>query len=136
MQVCSGQIRYLVAIVELSKKSNNVRGVDIARYLNITKPSVTKMLKCLVNSNLISQDSSFGIKLTQEGLEIGEKFYSNYVCIHTFFRRMLKIEDKSAQEQALEFVSTFPIETSVKFSNMIRNTIKKQKERKDHQEES
>jgi Mn-dependent DtxR family transcriptional regulator len=134
MQVCSGQIRYLVAIVELSKRSKNVRGVDIAKYLNITKPSVTKMLKCLANSKLINEDFTFGVKLTQEGRELGEKFYSNYVCIHTFFHRMLKIEDTSAQKQALDFVSTFPLDTSVKFSTMIRNTVRKQKEKKDHEE--
>jgi Mn-dependent DtxR family transcriptional regulator len=134
MQVCSGQIRYLVAIVELSKSLKNVRGVDIAKYLNITKPSVTKMLKCLANSKLINEDFTFGVKLTQEGRELGEKFYSNYVCIHTFFHRMLKIEDTSAQKQALDFVSTFPLDTSVKFSTMIRNTVRKQKEKKDHEE--
>ena len=68
MKICSGQIKYLVSILELSNTSKNVRGVDIAKYLEVTRPSVTKMLKCLATSNLIDENFSYGVKFTEEGL--------------------------------------------------------------------
>jgi len=43
---------------------------------------------------------------------------------------MLKLSEKEAREQALEFISSFPIETSTKFSVLVRNTIKRQQQKK------
>lgn len=129
MKICSGQIKYLVAILELSNDSKNVRGVDISKFLEVTRPSVTKMLKCLATSNLIDENFSYGVKLTNEGLEVGNKFYNQYRYIYIFFLNMLKLSEKEAKEQSLEFISSFPLETSMKFSVMIKNTIKKQHEK-------
>ena len=122
MKICSGQIKYLVSILELSNTSKNVRGVDIAKYLEVTRPSVTKMLKCLATSNLIDENFSYGVKFTEEGLEVATKFHKQYKYIYIFFLN-------EAKEQALEFISSFPIETSTKFSVLVRNTIKRQQQK-------
>ncbi|MCC8069302.1 MAG: metal-dependent transcriptional regulator [Ruminococcus sp.] len=131
MKICSGQIKYLVAILELSNGSKNVRGVDISKYLEVTRPSVTKMLKCLASSNLIDENFSYGVNLTDEGLEVATKFHKQYRYIYIFFFNMLKLSEKEAREQALEFISSFPIETSTKFSVLVRNTIKRQQQKND-----
>lgn len=129
MKICSGQIKYLVAILELSNNSKNVRGVDISKFLEVTRPSVTKMLKCLSNSNLIEDNFSYGVKFTSEGLEVADKFHKQYKYVYIFFLDMIKLPEKEAKEQALEFVSSFPLETSIKFSVLIKNTIKKQQQK-------
>ena len=129
MKICSGQIKYLVSILELSNTSKNVRGVDIAKYLEVTRPSVTKMLKCLATSNLIDENFSYGVKFTEEGLEVATKFHKQYKYIYIFFLNMLKLSETEAKEQALEFISSFPIETSTKFSVLVRNTIKRQQQK-------
>jgi len=129
MKICSGQIKYLVAILELSNNSKNVRGVDISKFLEVTRPSVTKMLKCLANSNLIEDNFSYGVNFTSEGLEVADKFYKQYKYIYIFFLNMLKLPEKEAKEQALEFISSFPLETSIKFSVLIKNTIKRQQQK-------
>jgi Mn-dependent DtxR family transcriptional regulator len=127
MHICSGHIKYVVAIVEISKssKSKNIRCIDVAKFLGVTRPSVTKMLKCLVNSNLINENFAYGIKLTKEGLEIGNAFHKQYTYIYTFFNKMLNIPSEDAKEQALRFISTFPLETSTKFGDIIDKTLKK-----------
>lgn len=129
MKICSGQIKYLVSILELSNTSKNVRGVDIAKYLEVTRPSVTKMLKCLATSNLIDENFSYGVNFTEEGLEVATKFHKQYKYIYIFFLNMLKLSETEAKEQALEFISSFPIETSTKFSVLVRNTIKRQQQK-------
>ena len=128
MKICSGQIKYLVSILELSNTSKNVRGVDIAKYLEVTRPSVTKMLKCLATSNLIDENFSYGVNFTEEGLEVATKFHKQYKYIYIFFLNMLKLSETEAKEQDLEFISSFPIETSTKFSVLVRNTIKRQQQ--------
>lgn len=130
MKICSGQIKYLVTILELSNNTKKVRGVDISKYLEVTRPSVTKMLKCLATSNLIDENFSYGVKFTDEGLEVATKFHKQYKYIYIFFLNMLKLSEKEAREQALEFISSFPIETSTKFSVLVRNTIKRQQHKK------
>ncbi|MGN1412401.1 MAG: metal-dependent transcriptional regulator [Oscillospiraceae bacterium] len=127
MDICSGQVKYLIAIAELSKRCKNVRGVDVSKYLGVTRPSVTKMLKCLANSQLIDESFSYGIKFTKQGKEVSEMLYKQYQYIYVFFFNMIKLPEDKAKSQSLEFVSTFPTETSEKFCYIIKNTIKNRK---------
>lgn len=127
MDICSGQIKYVIAIAEISNKCKNVRCVDISKYLGVTRPSVTKMLKCLANSNLIDECFSYGVKLTEYGKEVANVLHKQYRYMYVFFLNMLKLPEDKAKSQALEFISTFPTETSEKFCFIIKNTIKNKK---------
>lgn len=127
MNICSGQVKYLVAIAEISNKYKNVRCVDISKYLGVSRPSVTKMLKCLANSKLIDECFSYGVVLTEYGKEAAETLYKQYRYIYVFFLNMIKLSEDKAKFQALEFISTFPEETSEKFCFIIKNTIKNKK---------
>ncbi len=56
MKHCAGQIKYLVAIKELSELDDYVKCVSIARRLGVSRASVSKMLRCLANSGLVYED--------------------------------------------------------------------------------
>lgn len=129
MHICSGQIKYLVAVLEVSKtaKSKNVRCIDVANFLGVSRPSVTKMLKCLSSLNLIESDFSYGIVLTKEGQQVGKNFHTQYQYLYQFFSTMLKLPPEDSKEQAMQFVSTFPLETSSRFSTLIKNTINRRR---------
>lgn len=130
MDICSGKVKYLVAIAEISNKDKIVRCVDVSKYLGVTRPSVTKMLKCLAKSELIDECFSYGINLTDYGKVIAETLYKRYKYIYIFFLNMIKLPEDKAKFQALEFIATFPEETSEKFCYIIKNTIKNKKKAK------
>ena len=70
---------YLKTIYLLSKKKGNVRNIDIASELAISKPSVTEMLKRLVSDGDITINRDNIISLTTEGKERAEMIYNRYV---------------------------------------------------------
>lgn len=71
---------YLKTIYLLSKEKGNVRNIDIAAELNISKPSVTGMLRNLVADGDITISASDNIvRLTPEGRERAEMIYNRYI---------------------------------------------------------
>ena len=71
---------YLKTIYLLSKKKGNVRNIDIAAELNISKPSVTGMLRNLIADGDITISASDNIvRLTPEGRERAEMIYNRYM---------------------------------------------------------
>ena len=65
---------YLRTIYRLNEKDrNSVRSVDIARYLNISKASVSEMLKKLKDQKHIAMEPYSSIALTKKGLMLAKK---------------------------------------------------------------
>ena len=59
---------YLEAILMLSEKNHGeVRSIDIARELEVTKPSVSNAMKILRNGGFIVVDNDGFITLTDDG---------------------------------------------------------------------
>lgn len=71
---------YLKTIYLLAKKKGNVHNIDIATELNISKPSVTGMLRRLVADGDITITANDNVVcLTPEGRERAEMIYNRYV---------------------------------------------------------
>lgn len=58
MQLTASQVRYLLAIAELSKKSVSVSSSDIADKLQVTRPSVNKMVEVLSGKKLLEKNDT------------------------------------------------------------------------------
>jgi DtxR family Mn-dependent transcriptional regulator len=76
---------YLEAILILKQNKGSVRSIDIAHYLNFSKPSVSIAMKNLRNSELITVDSDGFISLTDAGHEIADTIFER----HTVLSNML-----------------------------------------------
>ena len=76
----SGEM-YLETIYILSKELDNVRSLDVARYMKFSKPSVSRAMGLLRNSRYIAVDEKGYISLTNSGLEIAEKIYERHVVL-------------------------------------------------------
>ncbi len=85
---------YLKTIYLLSKKKGNVRNIDIAAELNISKPSVTGMLKKLVADGDIAITNDYLVSLTTEGRERAEMIYNRYRTFVDLLTMMNIPEDK------------------------------------------
>ena len=78
MKHCAGQIKYLIAIKELTDSDEYVKCVSISRHLGVSRPSVSKMLRCLANSGLVYEDYCNSVVLTPEGEKTVEEIFANF----------------------------------------------------------
>ena len=70
---------YLEAILILSKKHGDyVRSIDIANYLEYSKPSVSVAMKKLRENGYIMMDRSGYIRLEPSGRAIAEEMYERH----------------------------------------------------------
>lgn len=125
MKYCAAQVKYLTAIRELSAEDEEVKSVDIARYLGVSRSSVSKTLRCLANSGLVCEDYAISVVLTPEGEEAVREIFRNFNETYIFFRRFLRLNHEEAHNQALTFVTTFPEETSDRLRKLMKKTMKK-----------
>ena len=77
---------YLEAILKLNKERPEVHAIDIAGYLEFSKPSVSIAMKKLREAGYILVDEYGHITLTETGNEIAERIYER----HTFLVQWLK----------------------------------------------
>lgn len=125
MKLCAGQYKYLLTVYELSKTLKTVRSVDIANSLSVTRPSVSKMLKCMARLELIEPEYATSVIMTDLGKETAKNLSVNFNTINMFFTEILKLDEHSAHEQSILFLASFPETTVEKLSAITRNTIKK-----------
>lgn len=85
MKIQESAENYLEAILILQQNKGSVRSIDIAHYLNFSKPSVSIAMKNLRNSELITVDSDGFISLTDAGHEIADTIFER----HTVLSNML-----------------------------------------------
>lgn len=125
MAHCAGQIRYLIAIKELSDKDDYVRCVNISRHLGVSRPSVSKMLRCLANSGYVYEDFCNSVVLTPEGEAAVDEIFSSFREVYIFFSKFLKLPKEEAHEQAIKFITEFPHDTCERLKTVVKRTLKK-----------
>ena len=76
---------YLETILVLQKKMGMVRSVDVARHLEVSKPSVSHAVTTLKEGGFLTMDKDFFLHLTDLGREIAEQTYEK----HRFFTDLL-----------------------------------------------
>ena len=81
MSIHSSGEDYLEAILVLQNKLGMVRSVDVARHLEVTKPSVCHAVATLREGGFLTMDSDYFLHLTDVGREVAEQIYEK----HRFF---------------------------------------------------
>lgn len=90
---------YLEAVLVLQRKLGMVRSVDVARYMEVSKPSVCHAVNTLKDGGFLMMDEDRFLHLTDVGQEVAEKTYEK----HCFFTRLLVdagVEPKTAEQDA------------------------------------
>ena len=72
---------YLEAVLVLQKKKGMVRSVDVARHMEVSKPSVCHAVATLRDGGFPTMDSDYFLHLTDVGREVAEHIYEK----HRFF---------------------------------------------------
>lgn len=94
----SGEM-YLETILMLKNKNQYVRSIDIANTMHFSKPSVSRAIKLLKESQLIIVDGKGYIDFTAEGKRIAENVYNRHTTL-TQFLIDLGVSDKQAEDDA------------------------------------
>ena len=76
---------YLEAILVLHKKTGMVRSVDVARHMEVSKPSVCHAVATLRDGGFLTMDEDHFLHLTEVGRGVAEKIYER----HCFFTEQL-----------------------------------------------
>ena len=90
---------YLEAVLVLQKQKGMVRSVDIARHMDVSKPSVCHAVATLKDGGFLTMDDGFFLHLTNIGREVAEQIYEK----HRFFTERLiaaGVDPKTAEADA------------------------------------
>jgi len=113
---------YLRLIHELDT-GLGARSVDIARKLDITKASVSEMLRKLANKRLVKLKPYSKIKPTEKGKKLAEKFYDKHRVIKNFIKHLCNYSDERAELESHELEHSFSQETIDILSKFIEGKI-------------
>ena len=91
---------YLEAVFILSRERKVVRVTDIAKRLNVKKPSVVVALKKLKDLGFIQQERYGYIELTDEGYRKAEAIYKKHLILLEFFKDVLGVSPDVAENDA------------------------------------
>lgn len=76
---------YLEAVLVLQQKHGYIRCVNVAGYLGVTKPSVSRAVKELSKKKCLLKKDDGTLSLTEQGRQIAQQIYEK----HQFFTKQL-----------------------------------------------
>ena len=99
MKIQEAAENYLECILILGKEKGQVRSIDVAHRLEVSKPTVSVTMKHFREDGYIEVDSDGFLILTQKGREIAERIYERHVVL-TELLIALGVDEKTAREDA------------------------------------
>lgn len=103
---------YLETILILSKR-NDVRSVDVAREMELSKPSVSRAVGLLKSGGFITVDKNGYISLTDDGKKQAERIYERHTVL-TEWLVSIGVDKESAAENACRLEHDFSDEVFAK----------------------
>ena len=116
---------YLEVIYELIQEKGYATTVDISSYLNVSSPSVTKMMQKLDETGYLKYEKYRGIKLTNEGIRIARNIRNRHGLLAEFFM-IIGIDEETANNDAEGIEHHLHPETMKKLRRIHKRTKKTQ----------
>lgn len=120
MKILESAQDYLETILILSSKISNVRSIDIAKHMKLTKQSVHRAVKNFHENDLIIINAKGHITLTEKGKEIATKIYEKHICISNFLIK-LGVNENIALEDACKLEHDISDETFNAIKSFMNN---------------
>ena len=111
---------YIEAIYELSQEGKGARVKDIAKKLNVTYPSISGIVRKLVDMGLVRHERYGNVILTAQGHKLGKDISERHRILFDFMHRILKIPKRVAQNDACGMEHSMSPETREAFLSFIR----------------
>jgi len=97
----------------------NVRSVDIATKMQVSKASVNRAVNTLIEKGLVSKALYGEISLTESGKATSEKILEKHLVIRRFLVEVLGVDQTIANEEACGIEHNISDETLVKFEQFV-----------------
>lgn len=115
---------YLRGLYILEEEKNEIKSIDLAHYLNVSKPSVSEMVKELNREGLISHKRYSSLNFTPKGRKIAKKLTSKHRLIELFLKNVLKISSKNIHQEAHRLEHAFSDDSISRIKKMLGNPKK------------
>lgn len=110
---------YLEVIYELIQQKGYATTVDISDYLNVSSPSVTKMLQRLNEGGHVNYEKYRGITLTDSGTSIAKNIHDRHSILAEFLV-MIGVDQEIANRDAEGIEHHLHPETLKKLEEFVR----------------
>ena len=110
MELHKGGKEYLKTILVLEQQKGTVRSLDVARALQVTKPSVSKAMKCLREGGYLSMEAGKQIRLTKAGREAAAQALDRHHMLRSCLIAM-GVDPAAAERDAREMEPAVSPET-------------------------
>ena len=114
---------YLEAILVLQQKQGMVRSVDVARHMDVSKPSVCHAVATLRNGGFLTMDEDHFLHLTGIGREVATTIYER----HCFFTEQLiaaGVDPKTAEADACRMEHVISTESFLRLKEATEQEFK------------
>ena len=75
---------YIEAIYMIEQEKGEIKSVDIAAKLSVSKPAVNKAMNELNKLNLVEKSNYSNIIMTEKGRNLAKKVYDKHILIYNF----------------------------------------------------
>ena len=106
--------------VILDNENGKIRCVDVAKKMDVSKPSVNKAMNVLKEKGLVQQETYGDIHFTPEGRELAVKVYQRHTTIRSFLEDVLGVAPDTAEEEACHIEHVISEDTFQKIKNFKR----------------
>ena len=117
---------YLEVIYELIQYKGYATTIDISEYLNVSSPSVTKMVQKLNESGHLNYEKYRGIRLTDKGILVAKNIRERHGLLAEFLK-IIGVDEDTANKDAEGIEHHLQPKTLGKLENFIKD-IKQRRE--------
>ncbi|MBS3114251.1 metal-dependent transcriptional regulator [Candidatus Woesearchaeota archaeon] len=115
---------YLRGLYLLEEEKGELKSIDLAHYLNVSKPSVSEMVRELNKEGLVSYKKYSKLKFTPKGKKIAQKLTSRHRLIELFLKNILKINSNNIHQEAHRLEHAFSDKSIEKIRKLLGNPKK------------
>jgi len=114
---------YLETILDFTAEAGQVRSIDIARALGVSRASVNKSLGVLKESGLIEHEHYGDVKLTEKGLKAARQVRSRHNTLKLFLTDVLAVSEEIAEQDACRMEHAICRETATKLEDYLKKVL-------------
>lgn len=124
MKIGESGENYLETIVEIEKEAGVVRSAEVAKRLNVSRPSVNRAIGILKEAGMVEQEYYGTVQLTEQGRERANSILTRHRELAKFFTEVLKVDEKTANEDACRTEHVLSEKTMKALSAYIKKLVK------------
>jgi DtxR family transcriptional regulator, Mn-dependent transcriptional regulator len=112
---------YLRGLYILEERNKKIKSIDLAKYLNVSKPSVSEMMRVMDREGLVQYKRYSELKFTPKGRMLAAKLTYKHRIIETFLKNILKIKKSTIHEEAHKLEHAFSDESIERIRKLLGN---------------